>query len=79
MTTTSDYPVSPTPPGFMPPTVIGVPSAADMLQSTFARYMRDTAINLTWDGRFTAPCPCGQVVDWNARIYEPMCSCPTLR
>jgi hypothetical protein len=28
-----------------------------------------------WDGVFTASCPHGDLVDWNAYLLVPMCHC----
>lgn len=34
-----------------------------------------TTLGHRWDGQFTAPCPCGRLVSWNAHLRSPLCVC----
>lgn len=31
-----------------------------------------------WDGLFTADCPCGREVEWDAFTFQPICTCPPM-
>lgn len=35
-----------------------------------------TDLTHLWNGVFTAACPCGRTVNWDARTHQPLCTCP---